>query len=179
MSARAPAQLKKVAVNLKLGVLSVSGTWEADESEQRAAWELYVELITRIAIEELKPNEGLLREALSSLYALFGETRKILRKYGASVARPKGRGRLSLGHIAVAVLNSAIRPVLAYWHPELLAYESTRTPNVSPTAHERAWNRNEELRKALNELRATLMPYAYLLAQAAGVPVIATGRRHR
>jgi len=178
MSGQAPAQLKKVGVKLNLGELNVSGTWEADESEQQAAWELYVELITRIAVEELKPNEGLLREALSSLYALFGETRKILRKYGASVARPKGRGRLSLGHIAVAVLNSAIRPVLAYWHPELLAYESTRSANVSPTAHECAWNRNDELRKALKDLQGTLLSYSYLLAKAAGIPPIPAGRRH-
>jgi len=31
--------------------LEISGDWEADESDQKAAWELYVELVTRIAVQ--------------------------------------------------------------------------------------------------------------------------------
>ena len=38
---------------------------------------MYIELVTRIAVIELRPEEGLLREALSSLYSLFDTTRKI------------------------------------------------------------------------------------------------------
>src|SRR5512135_26700 len=103
------AKLTKVSVDLRTPFLTVKGDWEADESEQQAAWELYVELVTRAATVELKPGEGLLREALSSLHQVFGETREILRKYGPGVAKPKGQGKLSLGLIAVTVLNSALR----------------------------------------------------------------------
>lgn len=42
----------------------ISGTWEPDEAERRAAWELCVELITRVAVVKLGTAEGLLREAL-------------------------------------------------------------------------------------------------------------------
>lgn len=171
-----PAKLKSVKVNLKTPLLNLEGVWEADETEQRAAWELYVELITRIAVEELKPDEGLLREALSSLYTLFIETRKILREYGPDIAKPKGKGRFSFGFLAVSVLNSALRPFLAYWHPRLLDYEHSKQSNVSVYKHESLWDKNKELREDLNRLRDTLTQYSLLLAEVAGVPPIVTKR---
>jgi len=62
------SKLTSVIVKLQLPYIGgVEGTWEPDESERQAAWEMYVELITRISIEELQVNEGLLRETLSSL----------------------------------------------------------------------------------------------------------------
>lgn len=165
------AKLISVKVSLKLPYIGgVEGTWEPDESEQKAAWEMYVELITRISVAELKPGEGLLREALSSLYTLFDTTRKILRKYGPSVAQPKGKDKLSFGYLAVAILNTALRPVLAKWHPLLLDYESTKESSVSPLEHERKWDKNEELRGVLNDVRDVLTKYADLLAQVTDVP---------
>ncbi len=159
---------RKITVDLKI----IKGEWEVDQNEQMAAWELYVEIITRISVEELKPDEGLLREALSSLYAIFGETRKILRKYGPTIAIPKGEGNLSLGTISVKMLNSALRPVLAKWHPLLLSYESTKKPDISPSDHEAVWERNGELRKVIKDLQKTMKEYSLLLANAAGVPPI-------
>ncbi|SRR5260370_26209430 len=71
-------KLKGVTVSLKLPFLgTINGIWEPDEVEQQAAWEMYVELITRVSLVELQPGEGLLHEALSSLYTLFDTTRKI------------------------------------------------------------------------------------------------------
>lgn len=172
MGKSAPAKLKKVSVNIKTPFLNIRGEWEADESEQRAAWELYVELVTRISVVELKPEEGLLRESLSSLYQMFSETRQILRKYGPVVAQPKGKGRLSFGVIAVTVLNSALRPVLAKWHPLLMTYESAKKSDLSPSDHEAKWEHNGELREILAELQQTLKQYSLLLADAAGVPPI-------
>src|SRR5205809_401846 len=99
------AKLRSVNATLDTGLIKVEGRWEADESEQRAAWELYVELVTRVAVQELKAEEGLLREALTSLYAVFAETRRILRHYGPDLAKPKGKGTLCFGQIAVKVLN--------------------------------------------------------------------------
>ena len=108
-----------VQVGLNLHVLQISGTWEPNEDEGKAAWELYVELVTRIAVVPLGEQEGLLREALSSLYSLFATTRDILRRYGPDVAEPKPHGQYSFGVLAVAMLNYGLRPVLARWHPAL------------------------------------------------------------
>ena len=165
------AKLTSVKVSLKLPYIGgVEGVWKPDESERDAAWEMYVELITRISVAELKPGEGLLREALSSLYTLFDTTRIILRKYGPSVAQPKGKDKLSFGYLAVAILNAVLRPVLAKWHPLLLDYESTKESSVSPLKHERQWDKNEDLRGVLNDVRGVLIEYANLLAQVIDIP---------
>jgi hypothetical protein len=170
-------KLTSVKVKLELPYIGgIEGTWEPDESERKAAWEMYVELITRIAVAELQPGEGLLREALSSLYTLFDTTRKILREHGPSVAQPKGEDNLSFGYLAVAILNTVLRPLLAKWHPLLLDYENTRESSVSPLGHERRWNRYEELRQELNQVRGVLTQYADLLAQVAGVPSLIVER---
>jgi transcriptional regulator with XRE-family HTH domain len=138
--------------------------------EQAAAWELYVELVTRIAVAELAPGKGILREALTSLYSLFATVRGILRKYGAEVARPNGEGAYALACLTTTMLDEVLRPVLSEWHPRLLDHEGRRPPGTSATEHERAWARNEELRQVLAETRAKLGEHARKLAGIAGVP---------
>lgn len=165
-----PVKEISFSLGLPFGLGSLGGKWEPSEEERRAAWEMYVELITRVSIEELSPGEGLLREALSSLYTLFGTTREILRKYGPGVAAPKPGSDLSFGIIAVTVLNKALRPFLTKWHPELTHYESRRPPDVSPLEHERRWELADDLRSDLNELRTTLRTYADYLGKVADVP---------
>jgi hypothetical protein len=152
--------------------LGLKGKWVADRAQQEASWELYVELITRISVQPLKADEGLLREALSSLYSLFPETRRILREHGPRVARPLQGGTLSLGQIAVEVLNLRLRPLLAKWHPLLQTYETNRPPTVSPRDHEHAWPHAAELRAELERLRIHIIEYANLLARASGVKPI-------
>lgn len=168
----AKAKLKKVSAKIKTPFLDVQGDWEADESDQQAAWELYIELVTRIAVQELNPAEGSVREALTSLHDIFGETRHILKKYGPTVAQPKGGGSLSLGSIAVQVLNMALRPFLTKWHPLLSAYENTRSHVESPLEHEAKWEKNSELRDELSQLNQSLREYSNLLAAAAGIPSV-------
>lgn len=159
-----------VQVSLKLPYLiELQGTWEPDERERDAAWEMYVELVTRVATVGLGSYEGLLREALSSLYRLFGTTREILRKYGPAIARDRGEGRLSFGYLAVAVLNGTLRPLLARWHPLLVHYEGARPTDVSPFEWERRWEQSALLRYELEEARQSLLRYADLLAQVTGV----------
>jgi hypothetical protein len=94
-------QVKQVNVELGWGPAKVSGVWEPESAERDAAWELYVELVTRVAVVPLGPGEGVLREALGSLYSLFGSTRDILRRGGPAVARPAPEGRLRFGYLAV------------------------------------------------------------------------------
>jgi hypothetical protein len=47
------AAVKQISLSLGLpfGLGSISGTWEPDEQEQRAAWEISVELITGTSIK--------------------------------------------------------------------------------------------------------------------------------
>lgn len=170
------AAVKLAKVTVKLPWLE--GEWVADRDQQRAAWEMYVELVTRIGVQPLAPDEGQLREALDSLYALFGETRRILRQYGPVVALPAKKGALTFGAVAVDVLNRSLRPLLTKWHPLLLDHESRRAPERSSVEHERAWPQAAELRRDLESCRAHLVAYADLLVGVCGVaPLHASGRR--
>ena len=84
-------RLTKVKVNLPFGFGETE--WVTDEGHRQVAWALYVELVTRISVQELHPGQGLIREALSSLYSLFDTTRQILRDYKGT------HGLFPSGHI--------------------------------------------------------------------------------
>ena len=168
-------KLDKVAVELTLPFLGkIGGSWAPDDAERQAAWEMYVELVTRVAVEPLAPEEGLLREALTSYHSLFGTTRTILRQHGPRIAQPHRGGDLSFGYLALAVLNGALRPVLTRWHPELLAHETRRPASESPVAWERSWPHATELRQQLDATHRALLDYADLLADVADIPSLHT-----
>lgn len=167
------AKLTSFSVKLNIPLIGgVEGTWQPDEKEKDAAWEMYVELITRVSVVELKKDEGLLREALYSLHSIFRTTRDILRKYGPSIAKPKGKGEYSFGYLAVTIINNVIRPFSAKWHPLLLDYENKRENSVSPVEHEKNWEKSKEMRKELSGVRNVLVEYANLLAEVSDIPPI-------
>lgn len=163
MAQRDPAVLKRVSVSLPFGIGSAD--WEADPTERNAAWSLYVELVTRIAVQSIEIDQGTVREALNSLYSLFGSTREILKEAGPSV----GASHDSVGGIAIAVLNNGLRPFLSKWHPLLQAWEVKRPADLSPQEHEKNWSEEALVRNELATLRANLERYAGALADICGV----------
>jgi len=101
--------LTKIKVNLKI----VEMEWEPREPDREAAWELYIELLTRIVTQPLPAEYGDEKTALDSTYALFPITREILRR--------KGRDCVGFSRIAIVVLNQVVRPFTAKWHRLSLA----------------------------------------------------------
>jgi len=165
--ARKKVKATKLTVGLPFNLGELE--FEPDEIQQRAAWELYVELTTRVAVQPRNQDEGIMRESLSSLYNIFGATREILRKAGPSVAQ----GPNSFGAIAIDVLNKGLRPFLSKWHPILLAHEQKRPPKVSPRDHEQSWKKASEFRKELVKVQQQMMIYAKALGEIAGVTSVA------
>ncbi len=163
MAKKDPAKLKKVSVHLPFGIGGAE--WEADTTERRAAWSLYIELVTRIAVQPLETERGLVGEALMSLYSLFGTTREILKQASPDV----GASRESVGGIAIAVLNKGLRPFIAKWHPLWQAWEAQRSTQMNPKEHEQNWSEEPKLRLELESLRQELEQYAKALAIIAGV----------
>ena len=161
--AKKKIKASKLSVNLPFGLGQVE--FVPDENQQRAAWEMYVELTTRIAVQPLGAEEGLMREALTSLYSIFSATREILRKAGPSVAQ----GPNSFGPVAIEVLNKGLRPFLAKWHPLLLTHEQKRPADVTAREHERSWEMETSLRKELVDIQDQMMIYADALGKIAGV----------
>ncbi len=156
-------------IGVKLPFLNIETNWKVDDQQRNASWEIYVELVTRVTVQELKENEGLLREALASFYSLFETTRGILKKYGPSIATPAAKDDTTLGHIAVGVLNKVLRPLLAKWHPLLKDYEDHKPPDISAPQYERQWPHAGELRQEIAGVRQQLIAYADVLATASGV----------
>ena len=94
--------------NIKLNVGFMEAEFEAKPDDQEAAWEMYVELITRTLTQELRDEDGDEKTALDSVHSLFPITREILKS--------KGRKCEAFTKIAVIVLNQIVRPFTAKWH---------------------------------------------------------------
>jgi len=82
--------------------------WNPSEPDKDAAWEMYVELVTRITTQKLDDSEGIEKKALESIYNLFPLTRKILKKHG--------RDAEEFAKLAILILNQIIRPFTAKLH---------------------------------------------------------------
>ena len=82
-------QLEKVVLNA--GIARVEILFES--SDKDAAWEMYVEMLTRVVTQPLPSESGDEQSALDSVYTLFPTTREILRKHGRNAIKfSKGRG---------------------------------------------------------------------------------------
>ena len=137
--------LTKIQLNLPI----VSAAISFDEADKDAAWELYIEMLTRIVTQPLPSEAGDEKTALDSVYILFTITREILRRHG--------RGTIQFSKIAIPVLNQIVRPFTAKWHKESLA---------GAFGHE---NKQKEFREELEILQSELRKYNSLLAEIAGV----------
>ncbi|MDX2162923.1 MAG: hypothetical protein SF162_16525 [bacterium] len=153
----------------RLSISSVELPWglgkidfAPNDEERVAAWNLYIELTTRISTQRLDPEAGMLREALASLNSLFGFTRKTLSQCGPDVA-------YDLGPVALSILNKGIRPFTAKWHPLLKSWEFHKPEDVSDLEHEQQWPHNAQMRAELVQLQDALREYARALGKIAGV----------
>jgi len=146
-------QLKKLLEKWDLTSLKIKAPflelqWEPKDEDKDAAWDLYVELITRVATQRLEPDEGDEAAALESIHDLFALTRSTIRR--------NGRHCINFTRIAVVVLNQKVRPFAAKWHPRLIAGALEATDKA-------------EFRKELGQLQRDLRSYMRLLADLAGV----------
>ena len=99
--------------SLKINLGFLEGEFKPSDPDRAAAWELYVELLTRVTTQSLAPEHGDEKTALDSVYAIFPLTREILRRQGS------GSGEFA--KLAIPVLNQVIRPFTATWHRNSLA----------------------------------------------------------
>ena len=134
---------------LKINVKFLEMEWQPQNADKDAAWEMYIELLTRITTQPLPDEQGDEQAALDSIYSLFPATREIIRRHG--------RDCKEFTKIAVVVLNQVVRPFTARWHGRSLA-------NAFGDSTQRAQFRGE-----LSDLRDSLKRYSHMLADMAGV----------
>ncbi len=157
-------KFSKIAVSLPFGIGRLE--WQPDEVEAKAAWELYIELVTRISTQPLDRDVSVAREALDSLYSLFETTRNVLRDAGPAV----GIVRDSVGGIAVAVLNQGLRPFLSRWHSRYGRWEAGEAEPGKGAPADFDWPDREEFYRELEALQNDLGEYAGALNRIATTP---------
>ena len=134
--------------SLKISTPFLDMEWKPQAADKEAAWELYVELLTRVATQGLPPDAGDEKAALDSIHELFDLTREIIKRHG--------RDCLEFTKIAVVVLNQVVRPFTAQWHRKSL--EGSLSSSERPA-----------FRADLAALQAKLRNYTKMLADMAGV----------
>jgi len=137
---------KLESISLTVGFASIE--FAPTEDDQAAAWDMYVELVTRIATQPLQPETGDEKIALESVYSLFGTTRNILKE--------KGRKAVQFTKIAIIVLNQIVRPFTTKWHKKSLngAFDNL--------------DECRQFREDLEKIQQELQAYTDLLANIAG-----------
>lgn len=135
--------------SLKIKTPFLDMEWKPQDEDKNAAWELYIELLTRITTQPLDDSHGDEETALKSVFSIFPLTREVIKS--------NGRHCIEFTKIAIVVLNQVIRPFTAKWH-KLSVQGAFSSPNSCI-----------EFRKELIELQSTLNIYTKMLGDMAGV----------
>lgn len=120
-----------------------------NDADKNAAWDMYIELLTRITTQQLGDNDGDEATALASIHSLFATTRKIIRDHG--------RDSMQFTKLAIVVLNQVIRPFTAEWHKRSLRGDFDKPEHCA------------EFRRELAALQVKLQRYTGMLGDMAGV----------
>jgi hypothetical protein len=92
----------------------ISFEFKAQEEDRKIAWEIFVQIRTRIAAVEFKKGEDSFKDVNVSLFALFTLIReKILGLSLKTVTKDKDG---NLVELYFSILNHGIRPYLTKWH---------------------------------------------------------------
>jgi hypothetical protein len=135
--------------SLKVTVPFLEMEWKPQDEDKAAAWELYIELLTRIATQPLDDQHGDEKAALDSVFSLFAITRQVLKNNTRNCAE--------FTKIAIVVLNQVIRPFTAKWHR--LSLQGAFSDQ----------GKCKEFRQELLSLQTILRRYTKMLADMAGV----------
>ena len=135
--------------SLKIKTPFLDMEWKPQDEDKSAAWDLYIELLTRITTQPLAEQDGDETTALTSVYSLFGLTRTTIKS--------NGRHCIEFTKIAVVVLNQIIRPFTAKWHKKSLEDAFSKPDEC------------QQFRSELAELQRKLRTYTKMLADMAGV----------
>ena len=134
---------------LKVNTALLNMEFKPNYHDKNAAWELYIELLTRVTTQSIPEDFCDEKTTLQSIYSLYDTTRKILKKYG--------RHGNEFSKIAIIILNQKVRPFTTKWHNKLLDGELDTSKN------------NNLFREELSELQTTLIIYTKMLSDMAGV----------
>ena len=135
--------------SLKIKTPFLDMEWKPQDEDKKAAWELYIELLTRVTTQQLDESHGDEETALKSVYQIFPLTREVIKN--------NGRHCIEFTKIAIIILNQVIRPFTAKWHRLSIqgAFSDAEKCQI--------------FRKELLDLQVVLLIYTAMLSDMAGV----------
>lgn len=125
--------------------------WAPTKADQALAWDVYVELASRITTQELPDDEGNDKSALNSVYSLFELTRSAMHSHG--------RGCANAGTLLLTYLNRNVRDFTARWHRTSIEKDWKESGGTNPI--------NLEFRAELRALRPLLSDLSSALSELA------------
>lgn len=135
--------------SLKINAKFLEVTLKFTDKDKIAAWDMYIELITRSTTQFLIPDQGDEKRALESIWEVFTLSREVIKRNGPEC--------INFAKIAIIVLNQVIRPFTTKWHK--LALEGAFLEN----------KKCKDFRKELQDLQLYLRKYTQMLAAMAEV----------
>ncbi len=123
--------------------------WAPTDADRALAWDVYVELQTRIAVQALGEEEGDDATALTSIYTLFPFSREAMQRHGVDCA--------NTGALLTAFLNQKVRGFTAKWHKR----------SVEEQWGQNAVAKHPDFRTALKGLQPALKQLAVALSRLA------------
>lgn len=152
------AAITKGSFAIDIGFVKLGA--EFNDEDRQCAWELYTELATRVALTG-KPKDPectdfsgeVWAESLASVYAFFGEARKIMRAF------PVGKiGKLQvedhLGAMIHRAMRDVLRPFLESWQAEYRHWwEHVSNDKLPPFERQSAYPRAKELLSQWSDVR--------------------------
>jgi hypothetical protein len=123
-------EIKEGSFQLDLGLVKLEA--KLSEDDRQCAWELYTEIVTRVAVVGKRRDLScedfsgeLYAESLDSLYNFFRECRGIMRKF--PVGKLKESKQEHLGVLINRILNDVFRPFMERWNGPYRAWWVTAT----------------------------------------------------
>lgn len=162
-------EIKKGIFSLNLGLVAVKG--EVSEDDRQCAWELYTELVTRVAVTGKQTDRTcrdftgeLYSESLASVYAFFQEARRIMRRF--PVGRLDRGVQDHLGILINSVIRDVLRPFLEKWQAEYrFWWDHSSNPQLSPFERQKQFPRLEEFLTDWADLRRVMRSLQRRLVQ--------------
>lgn len=142
---------------INFGVVKLRG--KLSEQDRQCAWQLYTEIVTRVAVSGKRRDETssdfsgeVIAESLASLHAFFQEARQIMKQF--PVGKLKEKNQNHLGILIHDLLADVLRPFLEKWQADYRAWwEQQNRSGQSWFDIQKKFPRYEELLKDWTHLR--------------------------
>jgi hypothetical protein len=118
-------EISEGSFTIDFGVVKLGG--KLSEQDRQCAWQLYAEIVTRVAVCGKRRDETcsdfsgeVFAESLSSLHAFFQEARQIMKAF--PVGKLKEKNQCHLGILIHDLLADVLRPFLEKWQADFRAW---------------------------------------------------------